>query len=90
MEALFKNPGDRVAVHPVLHVYVHCVLYENENPDASSKISSFISVSYDREFRQTPVLERSNFVDVMEVRGRERRIGLALASQPLCRVTLLI
>jgi hypothetical protein len=30
MEALFKNPGDRVAVHPVLHVYVHCVLYENE------------------------------------------------------------
>ena len=90
MEALFKNPGDRVAVHPVLHVYVHCVLYENENPDASSKISSFISVSYDREFRQTPVLERSNFVDVMEVRGRERRIGLALASQTLCRVTLLI
>ena len=69
MEALFKNPGDRVAVHPVLHVYVHCVLYENENPDASSKISSFINVSYDREFRQTPVLERSNFVDVMEVRA---------------------
>jgi hypothetical protein len=57
-----------VALHPVLHVYVHCVLYENENSDASSKVSSFINVSYDRQFRTTPVLERSNFVDVMEVR----------------------
>ncbi len=52
----------------MLHVYVHCVLYENENTDASSKVSSFINVTYDREFRTTPVLVRSNFVDVMEAR----------------------
>lgn len=71
-DALFKSPGDRVALHPVLHVYVHCILYENEKVEASSKVSSFINVSYDRQFRTTPVLERSNFVDVMEARARRR------------------
>ena len=66
-DALFKNSGDRIALHPVLHVYVHCILYENENPAASSKVSSFINVTYDRQCSTSPVLERSNFVDVMEV-----------------------
>ena len=69
-DSLFKSAGDRIALHPVLHVYVHCVLYENENVQASSKISSFINVSYDRQFSTSPVLERSNFVDVMEARKK--------------------
>jgi hypothetical protein len=68
---LFKNSPDRVALHPVLHIYVHSVLYENENPLGSSKISSFINVTYDRHWRTTPLLEHSNFVEVMEASNLE-------------------
>lgn len=85
-----KNSGDRLAVHPVLHIYVHCVLYENENDQASSKISSFINVSYDRQVVTTPPLDRSNFVDVMEARSNQFALYVIVLSESCFRVALLI
>jgi hypothetical protein len=86
-----KNSGDRLAVHPVLHIYVHCVLYENENDQASSKISSCINISYDRQIVTTPPLQRSNFVDVMEARSKQLFFFYNMVLSESCsRVTLLI